>query len=38
MFLVAGHIPVEIFLLANHFFDATPTINRMGFKGRANLR
>ena len=26
IFLVVGHIPVEIFLLINYFFDATHTI------------
>ena len=36
-FLVVGHIPVEIFLLVNYFFDATHTSNRIFFKGQANF-
>ena len=36
--MVVGHIPVEVFLLANNFFDATDTSNRMFFKGQANFR
>ena len=38
MFLVAGHIPVELFLLINSFFDATHTSNRIFFTGQANFR
>ena len=30
IFLVVGHIPVEIFLLINRFFDATHARNRTG--------
>ena len=29
IFLVVGHIPVEVFLLINYFFDATHTSNRV---------
>ena len=38
IFVVAGHIPVEIFLLINCFFDATHTSNRMCSEGKANFR
>ena len=31
--LVVGHIPVEIFLLVDCFFNATYRSNRMFFKG-----
>ena len=31
IFLIAGHIPVEIFLLVNYFFDATHTSSRQFF-------
>ena len=37
MFLVVGHITVEIFLLINNFFDATHTSNRIFFKGQAKF-
>ena len=34
-FLLVGHIPVQMFLLVNYFFDAaTHTSNRMFFKGQ----
>ena len=36
-FLVVCQNPVEIFLLANYFFDATHTSNRIFFKGLANF-
>ena len=36
LFLVAGHILLEIFLLINYFFDATQTSNRMCLKGPGN--
>ena len=32
IFLVVDHIPVEIFLLVEYFFDATHTSNRIFFK------
>ena len=32
MLLVVGHIPIEIFLLVNYFFDVTHKSNRMSFK------
>ena len=38
MFLVVGHIPVEIFLLTDYVFDATHTGNRMLLKGQENFR
>ena len=37
IFLVVGHIPVEIFLLVNYVFDTTHTSNRIFFTGQANL-
>ena len=36
IFLVVGHIPVEIFLLANYFLDFTYASNGIFFKGQAN--
>ena len=33
-----GLIPIETFLLINHFSDATRTTNRVFFKGHANSR
>ena len=38
VFLVVVHIPVEIVLLINYFFDATHTGNRVFFKGQSNFR
>ena len=38
MFLVVGHIPVEVFLLVNYFICATHTSNRMFCKGQATFR
>ena len=38
LFLVVGHIPVEIFLLMNHFFDAAHASNKVFFMGQANFR
>ena len=38
VFLVVCHIRVEIFLLVNHFFDATHTSNSILFKRQANCR
>ena len=38
IFLVVGHIPVEISLLVNYFFDAAHASNRAFFKGQANVR
>ena len=38
LFLVVGHIPVEIFLLMNHFFDSAHASNRVFFMGQANFR
>jgi len=35
--LVVGHIPVEIFLLVNYFFDAKLTSYWMFFEGKANF-
>ena len=32
-FLIIGHIPVDIVLLVNYFFDATYTSNRVLLKG-----
>ena len=37
MFLVVGLFPVEIFLLANCFFDATHIRNRIVFEGQTNV-
>ena len=34
---VVGHIPVEIFLLVDYFFNATHSSNAMFFKGLANF-
>ena len=34
IFLVVGHIPAEIFLLVNYFFDATHTSNWIFLEGR----
>ena len=34
IFLVVGHILLEIFLLVNHFFDATHTSNKIFLKYR----
>ena len=38
MFLVVGHIPVEIFVLITCFSDATHTSNRMFFEGQGHFR
>ena len=38
IFLVVGHIPVEIFLLANYFRDVEHTSNRISFRRQANFR
>jgi len=37
IFLVIGHIPVEIFLLINCFFDVTLTSNWIFFEGQGNV-
>ena len=34
IFLAVGHIPVEIFLLVNYFFEATHTSNKMFLRAR----
>ena len=34
IFLVVDHIPVEIFLLVNYFFDAAHTSNKIFLKDR----
>ena len=36
--LVAGDIPVEIFLLVSCFLDATHSSSMISFKGQANVR
>ena len=36
--LAICHIPVEIFLPVNYFFDATHTSNRIFCKGQATFR
>ena len=37
-FFVVGHIPVDILLLVNYFFDARHTRNRIFFKGQTNCQ
>ena len=37
VFIVVGHISVEICLLINYFFDSTLTSNKVFFKGQANF-
>ena len=37
IFFVVGHVPDEIFLLVNHFFDATHTSNRIFSKDKQIL-
>ena len=38
IFLVVGHIKIEIFLLLNYFFDSTHKSNRISFKEQASSR
>ena len=38
IFLVVGHIPVEIFPLTGYIFNATHTSNRMFFNQQENFR
>ena len=37
IFFVVGHIPIDIFLQVNYFFDAARTSNTKFFKGQINF-